>query len=35
MVWDELILQKKLKAKVLKTKLIHVGDIKTFNKIIS
>ena len=35
MIWDELILQKKLKAKVLKTKLIHVGDIKTFNKIIS
>ena len=32
-IWDKLILEKKLKAKIMKSKLFHVGDIKTFNKI--
>ena len=34
-IWDKLILEKKLKAKIMKSKLFHIGDIKTFNKIIS
>ena len=33
-IWDKLILEKKLKAKIMKSKLFHIGDIKTFNKII-
>ena len=34
-IWDKLILEKKLKAKIMKSKLFHIGNIKTFNKIIS
>ena len=32
-VWDRLILQKKLKAKIMQSRLYHIGDIKTFNNI--
>ena len=34
-IWDKLILEKKLKAKIMKSKLFHIGDKKTFNKIVS
>ena len=34
-IWDKLILEKKLKAKIMKSKLLHIGDKKTFNKIVS
>ena len=34
-IWNKLILEKKLKAKIMKSKLYHVGDIKSFNNIIS
>ena len=34
-IWDKLILEKKLKAKIMQSKLFHIGDKKTFNKIVS
>ena len=34
-IWDKLILEKQLKAKIMKSKLFHIGDKKTFNKIVS
>ena len=34
-IWDKLILEKKLKAKIMNSKLFHIGDKKTFNKIVS
>ena len=34
-IWDKLILEKKLKAKIMESKLFHIGDKKTFNKIVS
>ena len=34
-IWDKLILEKKLKARIMKSKLFHIGDKKTFNKITS
>ena len=35
LIWDELILKKKLKGKIMQSKLLHIGDIKTFNKIVT
>ena len=34
-IWDKLILQKKLKAKIIDSKLFHIGDKKTYSKIVS
>ena len=34
-IWDKLILEKQLKAKIMNSKLYHIGDKKTFNKIVS
>ena len=34
-IWNKLILEKKLKARIMISKLYHIGDIKTFNKIVS
>jgi len=34
-IWDKLILAKQLKAKIMKSKLFHIGDKKTFNKMTS
>jgi len=34
-IWDKLILENQLKAKIMKSKLFHIGDKKTFNKIVS
>tara|TARA_B100000029_G_scaffold321920_1_gene314330 strand:+ start:2118 stop:2807 length:690 start_codon:yes stop_codon:yes gene_type:complete len=35
LIWDELILKKKLKGKIMQSRLLHIGDIKTFNKIVT
>ena len=34
-IWDELISKKKLTAETMESELFHIGDIDTFNKIVS